>query len=288
MEKLSEMLKKFQGISETKQAGQTELKDREYRGKDGLIYCSVCGKSCSIKICGREFRRLCDCERKKLENESIIRQQREKTMRIEKIKKLSLLGRRYQTASFENTEQNSESFCYAFERCKKYCESAKNRKISGVGMYLWGTKGVGKTRLSTCVANGLMNQEYTVLFTNFSKIFGISRKLFGQTNRLEYSEQEILSRVETVDFLFIDDFGVERVTKDGEDLWLQEKIFDVVNTRYNENLPIIFTSNFSLRELVTMRGLDDRTVDRIMETSEILKICGASYRKQLKFAERLG
>ena len=82
--------------------------------------------------------------------------------------------------------------------------------------------------------------------------------------------------------MFIDDFGTELVTKNNQDLWLQEKVFEVVNKRYNNNKPIIFTSNYSLRQLIEERGIADKTIDRINEMCTILKLNGDSYRRKVK------
>ena len=91
-----------------------------------------------------------------------------------------------------------------------------------------------------------------------------------------------MNKLANIDFLFIDDFGTELVTKDGEDLWLQEKIFEVINKRYNNNKPIIFTSNYSLVEMIKDRGIAEKTVDRISEMCETMKLEGKSYRLKAK------
>ena len=92
----------------------------------------------------------------------------------------------------------------------------------------------------------------------------------------------------TIEFLFIDDFGTEKVTKGNEDIWLQEKVFEVINRRYINNKPIIFTSNYSLQELIRDRGVADKTVDRIMEMCEVIRLNGQSYRlTEMKQRKRL-
>lgn len=55
-----------------------------------------------------------------------------------------------------------------------------------------------------------------------------------------------------------------------------------MNKRYNANKPIIFTSNYSLAEMVKNRGLADKTVDRISEMCEVIKLDGKSYRLKAK------
>ena len=123
-----------------------------------------------------------------------------------------------------------------------------------------------------------MNEYYTAMFTNFSDISKHIRSTFnGRGNEIDF-----MNKLTQVDFLFIDDFGTEMVTRNNEDLWLQEKIFDIINNRYNNNKPIIFTSNYSLLEMLDKRGLADKTVDRINEMCEIMKLEGRSYRQKAK------
>lgn len=253
-----------------------EAREDEYRGEDGYIHCCQChGKRTTQGFFGREVRCICNCQAEERDRQRELEKQAEKQKRVEKLVDLSLLGERYKTVSFETTEPGSESFNIAFNRCQKYCEVSDKVLNRGIGIYLFGNKGTGKTRLTACMANSLMRKYYTTLFTNFSEI---SKEIRDSYNRGRESERKIISRLSEVDFLFIDDLGVERVMKGEQDLWLQEKIYDVVNARYNNKAPIIFTSNYSLRELIETRGIDDRTVDRIMEMTEVMRIEGNSYR----------
>ena len=117
------------------------------------------------------------------------------------------------------------------------------------------------------MGNELMNNGYTVLYTNFTEI---ARKMLKSDN--------FINQLSSVNFLFIDDFGTEKVVKGNEDIWLQEKVFEVINKRYIDRKPIIFTSNYSLKELIEDRGIAKRSVDRIMEMCEVIKLDGQSYR----------
>lgn len=256
-----------------------EIMEGEYRGEDGYIHCVKCHGKRSTMGFTREVRCICKCQVEEKNRQLEAEKQEAKRRRIEKLIKMSLLGDRYKSVNFDSTEQGSDSFNIAFKRCKKYCEVADQVLERGIGIYLFGDKGTGKTRLTACMAIQLMQAGYTTLFTNFSEISKNIRSSFNGDNQ---TEQKIISHLADVDFLFIDDLGVERVTKGSQDLWLQEKIYDVINARYNNKAPIIFTSNFSLRELIENRGLDDRTIDRIMEMAEVMKIEGTSYRAKAK------
>jgi DNA replication protein DnaC len=56
-------------------------------------------------------------------------------------------------------------------------------------------------------------------------------------------------------------------------------VFDIINKRYNNKKPTIFSSNHSPNELITQRGMMQKTVDRIAEMSKaIIKLSGESYR----------
>lgn len=242
--------------------------EEEYE-KEGIIYCKKCNepRTSYLDFMGKYMRIPCACQRSE-----------QKAMEL---KKKSLLGKRYQDVTFNNTEITSEEFQEVFNRMRKYCSVADIVLSRGIGVYLYGDKGRGKTHLTACMVNELTSRLHSVLFTNFSEISQAIRSTFGKQIELGAgkSEQELLRKISNVEFLFIDDFGTEKVTRGNEDLWLQGKIYDIVNDRYVNDKPIIFTSNYSLRELVEDRGVADKTVDRIMEMTEIIKLEGVSYRK---------
>ena len=117
------------------------------------------------------------------------------------------------------------------------------------------------------------------MFTNF---FEITRELLKRNNSFN-NDASFENMLAEVPFLFIDDLGTERVQKDGQDMWLQEKIYDIVNKRYNNKKPTIFSSNNSLQQLIEEKGLMQKTVDRILEmSSAIMKVEGDSYRFKMR------
>ena len=117
----------------------------------------------------------------------------------------------------------------------------------------------------------------SVLFTNFFEIAKHIKQTFNYNN--SETEEQFINRLTDVDLLIIDDIGTEILVKNGEKTWLQDKIYDVINARYVEQKPTIFSSNESLTELVEKCGLMKKTVDRIasMSTARI-KLQGSSYR----------
>ena len=279
MQALNNLLKGMdQNLQNTTNLLDTINEQEEYI-KDDDIYCKKCNTPRTCMGLGRKVRCICQCQAAERDRQQEIDRQREKQRRIDRIKQTSLLGEKYKDVSFSNTDTSNEDFNKIYIRCKKYCEVAYKVLEKGIGIYLFGTKGTGKSRLTACMANELMDNYYTVLFTNFSEISKYIRGTFNKSSETEY---DFLERLTSIDFLFIDDFGTELVTKNDQDLWLQEKVFEVINKRYNNNKPIIFTSNYSLRQLIEERGVADKTIDRINEMCEIMKLEGNSYRKKVK------
>ncbi len=264
------------------------LREDEYLLND-IIFCKNCNTARLYVAPDGNFRARCICKCQTQERDEAERREkaRKRQAWIESLQEASLMGARYKNANFSTTETgHNATFDAAFIRCQKYCTVADTVLEKGLGIYMYGDKGTGKTHLTACMANELIQHGYQVLFTNFAEISKAIRSTFGKNNK---SEADFINRFASVDFLFIDDLGTERVqSANGDDLWLQEKIFDVLNKRYNNKKPTIFTSNHSLPELINDRGFMGKTVDRITEMSNaIFKVEGESYRMKARAAVEL-
>lgn len=243
--------------------------------KDGVVYCKICKEPRTIysDFFKKYFRQPCRCQRE--------------AFKAAELKKAAGLGQKNWDVTFDNTEIYSIQFEVVYKRLKKYCQVADVVLDRGIGVYLYGDRGVGKSRLTACMVDALTKQLYSVLFTNFDNIALALKASFDKNTASGMSEKEIMDKLDGVDFLFIDDFGTEKVTKNGEDMWLQTKVYDIVNARYENKKPIIFTSNYSLQELAVKRGIDAKTVDRIVETTATIKLEGQSYRRKIHDQQKL-
>ena len=251
-----------------------------YIGDDGILYCSKCHTRRETENIIPMFKKRmpvpCECMKEKDRKVKEEAEYNRKMGIINGLRSASLLGERYKDTTFENTDMVGGDFVKAFERCKKYCDIADTVLENGYGIYIYGDSGTGKTHLTACICNELISQYRQCLFTNFFEISKLIRSTWGKNN----TEAEIIiRRIGDIDFLFIDDLGTEALQKNGEDNWLQEQLFDIINKRYNNKKPTIFSSNHSLNELINERGMMGKTVDRIMEMSTaIIKVNGESYR----------
>ena len=134
----------------------------------------------------------------------------------------------------------------------------------GYGFYVYGTNGCGKTHLIACLCNFLTNKGQKCIFTNFTNIANDIRKTYN-TNEIT---DNVIDKYSKVPFLFLDDFGKEGYKKaNGETGWIDEQLFTILNNRYNNMLPTIFSSNFSLADLGDELNYDRALVDRATEMS---------------------
>lgn len=205
---------------------------------------------------------------------------------MQKLKSISLFGKRYKNVTFENSETGlNPSFDMAFNRAKKYCENTEIVLKNGYGIYLFGDKGTGKTHLTACIANSLISKGKPVLFTNLIRISQLVKSTFNKSSST--TEQEIMGRFQNVDFLFFDDLGTEIFTKGQNDTWLQCLLFDLIDNRYTNQKSTIFSSNYTLNELINQRGIMEKTVDRICEMTKgaVMKFEGESRRIAVKSKE---
>lgn len=252
------------------------VNDNEEYIKDNDIYCKKCNTRRTRFLFERKIRIQCKCQVDAAEE---AKQNKIRLERIESVRKACLMPERYKLASFDATDVYSPEYGVVYNRCKKYTEVAEEVLERGLGIYLHGDNGVGKSHLAACIANELMNNSYSAIFTSMGDISKRIRSSYGKRKSGEFEFMEKLARV---DFLFIDDLGTELVAKEDKDLWLQEKVFEVVNGRYNAKKPIIITSNYSFKELAKDRGVAVKTIDRLAEICEPMQIKGASYRSKVK------
>ena len=100
---------------------------------------------------------------------------------------------------------------------------------------IFGPFGCGKTHLAAAIANHCLINGSPVHFATVPDLLDHIRSGYD-----DGSYEEIINDLSTVGLLVLDDFGVNKSTD-----WVEEKLFQVVNARDVDNLPMVFTSNLS-------------------------------------------
>jgi len=130
----------------------------------------------------------------------------------------------------------------------------------GKSHYICGPSGTGKTILAAqfyieaCRLRFLEANGKKFAFISTPELFLKLKRTYSDP---DLDEQWVLDHFSELDLLVLDDFGAERPTE-----WVMSNLYLIVNRRYENLKPTVFTSNFDLEELATHFG-DDRVSSRI-------------------------
>lgn len=281
------MIKIGQTLEELKAAfasGAEALKEDEFLGDDGLPYCKRCktGRYYSLNDGEWAKRGMCKCQeeaRKKQEEEEAARKRMEE---FNNRKALSLTGQRYRNIMFKDaiiTEHNAK----AYQKARKYVAKSKEVFDNNIGLYIYGDNSSGKTFLLACICNELVWKGYKCIYTNLATILNEIRASYDRNGM---GECAILSHLQYYAFVFIDDIGKEFLGREynaASSKWAEEKFFEVLNARYNAQIPTIFSSNYSIAELASVLGLDKAIIERINEmATRVIKLEGDDFRSVVR------
>lgn len=240
----------------------------DYYGDDGLLYCGKCNtrKQTRITIFGTEKTPfcLCKCEVEKREQEEAERKRIEFQKKVKEYRKMGFPESEMQHWTFENADGSNDKIISA---AQKYVSSFEELKSNGKGLLLFGTVGTGKTYVAACIANALIDKGYPVLMTNFARIANTVTGMYE-------GKQEYYDSLNRFPLLILDDLSAERKTE-----YMQEIVFNVIDSRYRAGLPLIVTTNLTSEELKHPSDISyQRTFSRLLEMCLPVKVEGKDKR----------
>jgi DNA replication protein DnaC len=109
-------------------------------------------------------------------------------------------------------------------------------------LILIGGYGCGKTHLAAAIANERIALNQPALFVNVPDLLDHLRATYSPSSGVSYDER--FEMVRTAPVLILDDLGTENTTP-----WAGEKLYQILNYRYNAQLPTVITSNHRLEEI---------------------------------------
>lgn len=237
---------------------------------DGLLHCHKCGtpKQCRVTILGIERTPpcLCKCEVERREKEEAERRAIEFRNRVKENRRIAFPESEMANWSFENADGSNDKIMNAM---RNYVANFEEFRKNGKGLLLFGTVGTGKTFAAACVANALIDKGYPVLMTNFARIANTVSGMFE-------GKQEYYDSLNRFPLLVLDDLSAERKTE-----YMQEIVFNVIDSRYRAGLPLIITTNLTSEEIKHPSELAyQRTFSRLLEMCLPVKVEGVDKRAE--------
>lgn len=243
----------------------------DYVGENGLLYCGKCNspKQCEIRLNGRVLRPycLCECEAKAVKLQEDSEKAENLKEEIERTRKSGFPDPELMQWTFAIDDRANEK---ASDISLRYCTHFLSMKEKGKGILFLGNCGTGKTFLAACIANELINQGFSVLMTNFSRVVNI---IFG----LKEGKQNYIDSLNSYDLLIIDDLGVERQSE-----YVAEIVQNIVDSRYRAGLPLIITTNLTPKDFSADSSdiAKSRLYSRISEMCLPVVVSGVDRRKK--------
>jgi len=145
------------------------------------------------------------------------------------------------------------------------------------GLCLIGPPGIGKTHIAVSVLRRLVEEKKVRgLFYDVRDLLRVIRSTYNPV--VKTAEMDILRPVMTAELLVLDDLGAEKPSE-----WVEETMNLIVNTRYNERRPTIFTTNYEdlpdEADIDTLKArVGFRLHSRLHEMCEFLEYDGGDFR----------
>lgn len=144
--------------------------------------------------------------------------------------------------------QNLEA---AYNLAHNFAESPENWLV------FVGINGCGKTHLAAAIVNYRYKLGQPALFVVVPDFLDHLRSAFSPDSKITYDR--LFEGVKNAELLVLDDFGEQTSTP-----WAQEKMYQVINYRYNACLPTVVTTCLTLEEMDSR--IRSRFVDKKVST----------------------
>lgn len=164
----------------------------------------------------------------------MIRANRERY--VAKLRRESGLGDRFLQRTFATWKPAPET--------ANALEAAKAAIDPRFGAWLTGAVGAGKSHLCAATVNAALDAGVPALFTTTVALLDRLRSSYGRDGAVREGASDIVKQCVDVDILVLDDIGKERFSP-----WSAEKLYELVNGRYEAGRAVIVTSNVSPTEL---------------------------------------
>jgi DNA replication protein DnaC len=223
---------------------------------------------------------LCKCAEEKLKEEEEKLKKEEFIRKIKKLRKMGFPDKEVANCRFEKNDSPDEVYSRA---ALNYVERFSNMLEGGKGVIFHGAVGTGKTFISACIANALIDKGYPCLVTNFARLVNTISGMYE-------GKQKYIDGLNDFDLLVIDDLAAERDTE-----YMNETVQNIIDSRYRLGKPLIVTTNLTEYELKNPTDVKkQRTYSRLLNMCFLIEVSGPDRRRKkhaddyLKYKALLG
>ncbi len=150
--------------------------------------------------------------------------------------------------------------------CKKFASSFPKVQKN---LLFYGGAGLGKTYMSSAIANEVIKKGNTVIYQTSADIFAVLED--AKFGRASEKDREMIEKIYDVDLLIIDDLGTEYRSPH-----MDAEFFRILNSRILSGKSIIMSTNFTLAQL--KKTYSERIFSRIIGYFNIYKFAGKDIR----------
>jgi len=136
-------------------------------------------------------------------------------------------------------------------------------------LVMTGVVGCGKTHLAAAIKNERESHGLQTLFMTAPDLLDYLRNTYAPESKLTYDRG--FDAIRNVDLLVLDDYGSHSSTP-----WAEEKLFQLLNFRFNARLPTVVTTNLTLERRSSVASAvptqELRILSRLLDP-QLSKVC---------------